>query len=554
MRNKKVLGTLIVASLIASVVPSYSAPTPKAGAVCKKVGLSQSYKGKVFTCIKNGKRLVWNRGELVKQAAPTPVATPSPTPSPSVSVSPTPTPSPAVVPSPTATQKTPQIPPRDWDALVSTDNGFRYDYNGPCDRDIELPTEMKQFQALDDCGFYRFAKYVLGSERPTSALTSNSSDKAISECQISEPVGSSYTRGFPYLKSRGEIDYFNSSKFPGPIMKIQIIPIYAEDTAVPSKSPKEDYRVYLDFLESWGAYSSDVPFDIETRYPDNYIRFPNKVSGYGVFHENKHDHPEHLRFQEDLLKVVDPFIDFTGANFVIVVVPPGTPLKNFEQGTLKDLKTKEGLVRLGTTQYPLTLKDLSSVKFPNFLHPGWWLHEIFHSGIGFNDHHEHSKNSVDQEYGLGIWTIMTLWGGDLSAWEKWMAGFISDSQVHCLNTNQTSVKWIAPSSVRTTEKKLLVIPISKTKGVILESIRPGGFYYKIQEASKGVLVYVADLEKPDRDAGFKLVLPTNRNPNKGPTFLAQAPLRLGESVITNGFRISVVESGNFGDVVKVEKI
>ncbi|MEY3319820.1 MAG: hypothetical protein RL393_400, partial [Actinomycetota bacterium] len=68
MRLKSVLGTLIVTSLVASVAPSYSAPAPKAGAVCKKAGISQSYKGKVFTCIKNGKKLVWNKGELIKQA------------------------------------------------------------------------------------------------------------------------------------------------------------------------------------------------------------------------------------------------------------------------------------------------------------------------------------------------------------------------------------------------------------------------------------------------------------------------------------------------------
>jgi len=31
-------------------------------------------------------------------------------------------------------------------------------------------------------------------------------------------------------------------------------------------------------------------------------------------------------------------------------------------------------------------------------------------------------------------------------------------------------------------------------------------------------------------------------------------LREGESVISNGFKITVVESGNFGDVVRVEKV
>jgi hypothetical protein len=33
-----------------------------------------------------------------------------------------------------------------------------------------------------------------------------------------------------------------------------------------------------------------------------------------------------------------------------------------------------------------------------------------------------------------------------------------------------------------------------------------------------------------------------------------AALKLNESVVTNGWKITVVESGDFGDVVKVEKV
>ena len=54
--------------------------------------------------------------------------------------------------------------------------------------------------------------------------------------------------------------------------------------------------------------------------------------------------------------------------------------------------------------------------------------------------------------------------------------------------------------------------------------------------------------------GLKLVLPTNRNPNLPPFFLSQAPIRQGESVTSNGYRITIIESGTWGDVVKVEKV
>jgi hypothetical protein len=88
-------------SLIAA--PSFAAV--KAGAKCTKAGATSVSGGKKFTCIKSGKKLVWNKGVAVKK--PLPVATPTPTPSPTPTPepSPTPTPTPTPTPSPTPTLK-----------------------------------------------------------------------------------------------------------------------------------------------------------------------------------------------------------------------------------------------------------------------------------------------------------------------------------------------------------------------------------------------------------------------------------------------------------------
>jgi hypothetical protein len=54
--------------------------------------------------------------------------------------------------------------------------------------------------------------------------------------------------------------------------------------------------------------------------------------------------------------------------------------------------------------------------------------------------------------------------------------------------------------------------------------------------------------------GMKLILPQNRSPGTVPYTFAEAPLRKGESVNYEGVKISIIESGNFGDVIKVEKV
>jgi hypothetical protein len=53
--------------------------------------------------------------------------------------------------------------------------------------------------------------------------------------------------------------------------------------------------------------------------------------------------------------------------------------------------------------------------------------------------------------------------------------------------------------------------------------------------------------------GMKLSLPIGRKVESTELFMASAPLKQGESTINNGYKITVVESGTFGDVIKVEK-
>ena len=69
---------LAVAVLVTfSFLPSQAAPAPKAGAPCKKVGTTTTANGKKFTCIKSGKKLMWNKGVTVSVLLPT--AKPTPT-------------------------------------------------------------------------------------------------------------------------------------------------------------------------------------------------------------------------------------------------------------------------------------------------------------------------------------------------------------------------------------------------------------------------------------------------------------------------------------------
>jgi hypothetical protein len=80
--KRLLLNASIFALFLSLAAPAVSAV--KAGTTCQKMGQISIYKGKEYTCVKSGKKLIWNAGIKVKiaspQMSPTPISTPAPTP------------------------------------------------------------------------------------------------------------------------------------------------------------------------------------------------------------------------------------------------------------------------------------------------------------------------------------------------------------------------------------------------------------------------------------------------------------------------------------------
>ena len=79
---KKALAVLVAIAIFS--VPINALAVVKAGATCTKLGATSTYAGKKYTCVKSGKKLVWNKGFVVSKPTPTvsPTSTLTPQPSP----------------------------------------------------------------------------------------------------------------------------------------------------------------------------------------------------------------------------------------------------------------------------------------------------------------------------------------------------------------------------------------------------------------------------------------------------------------------------------------
>ena len=446
-----------------------------------------------------------------------------------VVVQPTPT------PTPTATQTKTELPTSNKKYFLS-----------PCELDPDTPSEWKQFEKKHINGGGCLSPFRVPK---TSELTSlpkiqnNFVTKNILECKLNQNPQKQNTLGFKN-NDKFWIDYL---KHPSPNTVYQVVPLYSNDIPNSNTKPSEDFKKYFDFLIDWTKQASDNGSNIQIKVPDKYLYFPGNISSYNLIHERKQFDAE--RFSSDLIKSIDSQINFTNANIVLVLFPPSTNKIVGDQVGIGTIRTDEGFVTISVMP---SGGDLAQEK--NFSFPTWWIHELMHVGIGFDDNN-HSQKDSPQWWGLINWASSY----DLLTWHKWIAGYISDSQVICLDKDRESVAYIAPSTVKSTRNKAVVIPIDKQKAIVVESQRAEGINYKLPQISEGALVYLIDMSVTSHADGIRLILPENKKmiqasnmDNKSPGHNSNASLKLGESAVYNGIKITVIESGEFGDVIKVE--
>jgi hypothetical protein len=142
---------------------------------------------------------------------------------------------------------------------------------------------------------------------------------------------------------------------------------------------------------------------------------------------------------------------------------------------------------------------------------------------------------------------------DWQALHKWILQMISDDQVRCAAKDKVTTHWIKPSTIKGGYEKLLMVPLSGSDYIAVESVRPYGYSFKIPKCQQGALVYVAHLYGQGyNEKTFHIPSPNKKKNCPGQSISEKGALTNGDSVSYGGVKITVVEAGDFGDVIKVE--
>ena len=183
----------------------------------------------------------------------------------------------------------------------------------------------------------------------------------------------------------------------------------------------------------------------------------------------------------------------------------------------------------------------------------WLNHEVTHT-LGLVDLYAATRENVSDQYDQFRFTGEFSYMGfssyesnspSLFAYERWNLGWLDDSQIKCMSESKTT-QLITP--VETIGGiKAVMIPISKTRAVVIESRRPLGIDSKL--AKSGALVYVVD---STNQSGFGPVKVYPSNVTSDPRYL-QAPRAVGEKITIEGVTVTVTQSNESGDTVEVSK-
>ena len=535
---KRILFAALLIGMLTHAGPAIAATTIKEGSRCSKAGT----KSGPFTCTKVGKSLQWKRATAPKRSQPAP--------------SPTPTLDPTK--------------PKEFDTCATGTNGLVIGYsalgrlvylacapdgkwhpqNGVPEIDQQTGLPMRSLLgSMVHTTTYVVPPALTGSPKSVVSPTTNLAPTAMCKILDAGPQNSivnnpqrHFSSGFPLYPERAKLT-------DTPV--IQFIAVDFSD--LPGKrSPQVDYKPVVDFLKAYWEGISTNPISLDIRVPNSYTRLPKTVVEYDLaadFFVTGRPPTGTWDYVKASIAAVDGTIDFSDVDVIAVVPPAETTRKQIAGFTAESSEPGGGFTtaekRIMNTL--VAAGPIGSIDF-ELLN---WAHELGHN-FGLTDIRNTVNVSRQDSSDLGVFDLMnSMIAPELLAWQRFILGVLNDDQVRCVTSTAETVHWIRPVPSRTTDPKLVVIPTGPYAAIAIESRRAYGFDVNLGTRNEGPIVYTIDTTIPYRYSTMKIVPSPSA---KDSEWRRDAALQVGESVTIQGWKVTHLETGNFGDVVKVEKI
>ena len=320
-----------------------------------------------------------------------------------------------------------------------------------------------------------------------------------------------------------------------------------------------DFRSRVDnqmkLTSDWFNTVSEGKFKIEWVVQDKWVRLPNPTNDYKIDKSDNVDRaPNGPKLFNDAMTESDKVFDFTGVQTVNFILPKGQSfVLESSQGfpwdpVVKNFKTNEGSI----SSYSIHGKMFDD---PRRTYWSYWAHEFGHA---MAMPHVGGSRVVNPYLGLDLMSNQDGESKELSGWLRFVAGWLDDEKVYCqpLSALQGTDITLIPLSESGNGIKMVVIPVSETKAVVVESRRENKFSCQMPSKRNGVLVYTYDATLMHGE-NFLKPLTFEGRANEGSVNCMVQPfpnpiLYKGQKITVDGITIEVIDSLNY-DKVRVTR-
>ena len=436
----------VVASLLTGTV---AIAAVKAGATCSKAGSTSVVSGKKFTCIKSGKKLVWDKGVLVKKPA---VVVPETTkPEAEKPTNPSPMPSPTV----------PQTK-----LNLENENCKKQGYTN---RDSIGFVECRPIVG-------NLLKYIRIKNDFSEVINPESPEK-LQNCQSpdSRGINKQWTSiGYPATPIKG---FTNSG-----VEKIVVAGIDFSDSIGIGK-PSDIWKSDLSKAQEWINWFSNGKLKLEFVTSDKWSRAPKSSENYDVGdHSEQKTNLSNEQIKQDLIKTIEPDVDLSNTSAIWIYYPEDIKNINGLYANRQTLvKTKYGDV---ISDIYATGKFIYTAKFPIWTH---FIHEMMHAQ-GIMGH------SPRAPYRIGLMFNNSSESIVLNGWDQLSLDWLIPGEFYCANASNLKAETLKLVPLEREQRGLstVLIKLSETKTIVVESHREDKWSQALGPGFYGVMVYVVD--------------------------------------------------------------
>ena len=407
------------------------------------------------------------------------------------------------------------------------------------------------------------------------------SPSSVDECKIEDGLD-------PQLLRQGRGSWYNGQKARGPVgfpfvsstffpnegeLKFLMMLVSFEDTKKFVDKPKDYWNPQNEKLADWFDYWSRGKMSLDINTVEPWIDLPYASSKAPIRDE---------QLAKDVIERLPSTIDVSDYDGLFIQWAPGIKVgtRSKFKLSLNSIDSSVGGRIAPQFEYSQLVWSTSLDFHKNEYEVrrdhlwGSLVHELLHE-MNMNLHGPGNGwgTGVGQSYRANQMGGVSY---AITAWEQFLLEWMPDSQVHCV-TPQDLVEAqsviLTPLEISGGDRKALVIPISNSDVLVIESRRPVGYSESWNDKNKGLLAYTvnpqeaAQMDHIDQDCGndptytkWAYYLFPDQEMQEASGWcgamggvFTPAIFNEGETLTHNGVHVELVKSAGNKDYVKITK-